>query len=87
MAPNPTVMFIKIDSDIIEQLRTGDIIIRDDKKYKVHALSDLEIMVKHVGETQLTMLPVLHLISDDWYVEKNEQTVSSPRTLPLRNSL
>jgi hypothetical protein len=44
-------------------------------------------MAMRVGENQLTMFPVLHLISDDWFIEKNEQIVTIPRTLPLRNSL
>ncbi|HEX4371928.1 MAG TPA: hypothetical protein VHZ50_01365, partial [Puia sp.] len=64
-------MLKKIDADIIEQLRAGDIIIQDNKKYKIHALSGLEIMAMSVEESQLKMLPVLSLISEDWHVEKN----------------
>jgi hypothetical protein len=83
----PNRMYIKIDSDMIEQLRTGDVIMRDDKRYKIHALSELEIMAMRIGESQLTMLPVLHLIGDDWFIEKKEQIVPRKRSLPLRNSL
>jgi hypothetical protein len=80
-------MLKKIDADIIEQLRTGDMIIQDNKKYKIHALSDLEIMAMSVEESQLKMLPVLNLISENWYVEKNDALTSDKRTIPLRNSL
>jgi hypothetical protein len=80
-------MFKKIDADIIKQLCTGDIIILDNKKYKVHALTDSEIMAMSVEESQLTMLPLLSLISEDWYLEKNEQISNKKRTIPLRSSL
>jgi hypothetical protein len=80
-------MLKKIDADIIEQLRAGDIIIQDNKKYKIHALTDLEIMAMSVEESQLKMLPVLNLVKEDWFIEKNDQIVPKKQTIPLRSSL
>lgn len=80
-------MLKKIDADLVEQLRAGDIIIQDNKKYKIHALTDLEIMAMSLEESQLTMLPVLNLISEDWFIEKNDQIAPNKQTIPLRSSL
>ncbi|HLY70228.1 MAG TPA: hypothetical protein VKR53_10910 [Puia sp.] len=77
----------KIDADTIVQLRAGDIIIQNNKKYKIHAVTESEIMAMSVEESQLKMLPVPNLIAEDWYVEKNDLLTPKKITIPLRSSL
>ncbi len=73
-------MNFKIDSlDMINNLRKGDIIMQyanDKEEYIIQSINDILISVFRVTTKALKIFPITHLITDNWFVESNNGSLS-----------